>query len=167
MGELLLREVSVGHAERSSHSLDTTSDTIAMVESCSSPLGRLRPPDSRSAIAPLVKVLGLSHARGGHWRHDAQAAPSQRWIARCSAVVRPKWRVPGIDDDIVRAFAPTVLAAHRHSSYAEGNRYRQAPFPHLSPSTGFSSLRKPSRANRCGADYSGPEKRNRIQYRSV
>jgi hypothetical protein len=30
MGGLLLREISVGHAERQSHSLDTTSDTIAM-----------------------------------------------------------------------------------------------------------------------------------------
>jgi hypothetical protein len=59
MGKLLLREVSVGHAERSSHSLDTTSDTIAMAESCSSPLGRLRPPDGRSAIALLAKLLGL------------------------------------------------------------------------------------------------------------
>jgi len=62
MGELLLREVSVGHAERQSHSLDTTSDTIAMVESCIS-LGRLRPPDAQLRLlatkaAHRVLIIG-------------------------------------------------------------------------------------------------------------
>jgi hypothetical protein len=30
---------------------------------------------------------------------------------------------PSVDDDIIRGVAPTVLVAHRHSSYTEGNRH--------------------------------------------